>query len=121
MIPKPLIGPRGNIPILLRDDDTNYFTDKRMLESVYSEAWDRGFKVSLSVVPLQMGINDIAVPPGSRTSNRCYSIADNESLVKYIGKKIDENVVEVIQHGLSHELIEVLGENLVAITARMTK
>ena len=106
MIPKPLIGPRGKIPILLRDDDTNYFTDNRMLESVYSEAWNRGFKVSLSVVPLQMGIDDIAVPPSSRASNRYYSIAENESLVKYIGKKIDNRIVEVIQHGLSHEPIK---------------
>jgi peptidoglycan/xylan/chitin deacetylase (PgdA/CDA1 family) len=105
MIPKPLIGPKGNTPILLRDDDTNYFTDERMLESVYSEAWNQGFKVSISVIPFQMGINDIAVPPGFRTSNKCYSIADNESLVEYIRKKIDEKVVEVVQHGLSHELI----------------
>jgi hypothetical protein len=106
MIPKPLIGPRGKIPILLRDDDTNYFTDKRMLESIYSEAWNQGFKVSLSVVPLQMGLDDIAVPPGSRASSICYSISDNESLIRYIRKKIDNKVVEVVQHGLSHELIE---------------
>jgi peptidoglycan/xylan/chitin deacetylase (PgdA/CDA1 family) len=106
MIPKPLIGPRGKIPILLRDDDTNYFTDKRMLESVYAEAWNQGFKVSFSVVPLQRGIDDIAVPPGSRESSRCYSIADNESLIRYIRKKIENKAVEVVQHGLSHELID---------------
>jgi hypothetical protein len=105
MNPKPLIGPRGKIPILLRDDDTNYFTNERMLESVYSEAWSQGFKVSFSVVPLQGGIDDIAVPPGSRESNRYYSIAENESLTKYIGKKIDNGIVEVVQHGLSHEPI----------------
>jgi hypothetical protein len=103
--PKPLIGPGGKIPILIRDDDTNYFTSERMLDSVYSEAWDKGYKVSLSVVPLQMGINDISVPPDARTSGRYYSVADNESLSRYIRKKIDQNVVEVIQHGLSHELV----------------
>jgi hypothetical protein len=111
MNPKPLIGPRGRIPILLRDDDTNYFTSERMLESIYSEAWDQGYKVSLSVVPLQTGVNDISVPPDSRTSSRSYPITDNESLTRYIRKKIDQNVVEVIQHGLSHELIDgVRGE-----------
>ena len=104
MIPKPLIGPRGKIPILVRDDDTNFFTDKRMLESVYSEAWDQGFKVSLSVVPFQRGIDDIAVPPNSRASNRCYSVADNVSLTRYLRNKIDQKAVEVVQHGLSHEL-----------------
>jgi hypothetical protein len=103
--PKPLIGPGGKIPILIRDDDTNYFTSERMLQSVYSEAWDQGYKVSLSVVPLQMGINDISVPPDSRTSGKYYSVADNETLTRYIREKINQNVVEVIQHGLSHELI----------------
>jgi hypothetical protein len=117
MIPKPLIGPRGKIPILLRDDDTNYFTDERMLESVYSGAWNQGFKVSFSVVPLQIGIDDIAVRPGSRASNRYYSIAENESLVKYLGKKIDNRVAEVVQHGLSHQPVNGIrgefGGNLV--------
>jgi hypothetical protein len=106
MDPKPLIGPRGKIPILVRDDDTNYFTSEKMLESIYSEAWAQGYKVSLSVVPLQKGINDVSVPPDSRLSNRCYSIADNESLTGYIRKKVDRNVVEVIQHGLSHEMVD---------------
>jgi hypothetical protein len=106
MDPKPLIGPRGKIPILVRDDDTNYFTSERMLESIYSEAWAQGYKVSLSVVPIQKGVNDISVPPGSRESNRYYSIADNESLTGYIRKKVDQNVVEVIQHGLSHEKVD---------------
>jgi Uncharacterized protein conserved in bacteria (DUF2334) len=111
MIPKPLIGPGGKIPILVRDDDTNYFTDERMLESVYSEAWKQGFKVSLSVVPLQKGIDDIAVPPDSRASSRYYSIANNESLIRYVRKKVDQKDVEILQHGLSHELIDsVRGE-----------
>jgi Uncharacterized protein conserved in bacteria (DUF2334) len=111
MDPKPLIGPRGKIPILVRDDDTNYFTSESMLKSIYSEAWAQGYKVSLSVVPLQKGINDISVPPGSRMSNICYSIADNEPLTEYIKTKVDQNVLEVIQHGLSHELIDgVRGE-----------
>jgi Uncharacterized protein conserved in bacteria (DUF2334) len=117
MDPKPLIGPRGKIPILVRDDDTNYFTCERMLESVYSEAWAHGYKVSLSVVPFQKGIGDISVPPSSRTSNKYYSIADNESLIKYIKTKVDQNVVEVIQHGLSHETVDDIrgefGNNLV--------
>jgi hypothetical protein len=106
MIPKPLIGPRGKIPILVRDDDTNYFTSERMLESIYSEAWNQGFKVSLSVVPLQMGIDDISVPPDLRTSSRCYSIADNDSLIRYMRKKIGQKVVEVVQHGFSHDLTD---------------
>jgi hypothetical protein len=39
MVITPLLGPNGNIPILIRDDDINFFTKDNMLESVYSEAW----------------------------------------------------------------------------------
>jgi hypothetical protein len=50
-----LVGPCGKLPILIRDDDTNFFTKDHMLESIYSEAWNKGFKVSLSVIPSQRG------------------------------------------------------------------
>ena len=56
---KPLIGPHGKMPILIRDDDTNFFTRPDMLEPIHSKAWDKGFKISLSVVPFQRGTEDV--------------------------------------------------------------
>jgi Uncharacterized protein conserved in bacteria (DUF2334) len=103
MVIKPLIGPKGSIPILIRDDDTNFFTDKRMLESIYSEAWNQGFKVSFSVVPLQRGIEDIAVPPDVRNTNSLYSIGENRQLIDYLNSKIDHHSIEILQHGTSHD------------------
>ena len=58
----PLLGPNGKIPILIRDDDTNFFTKSNMLESIYTNAWNNQFKVSLSVIPYQKTINDVCVP-----------------------------------------------------------
>jgi hypothetical protein len=58
-----LVGPNGNLPILIRDDDTNFFTKDSMLQSIYTEAWNKGFKVSLSVIPSQWGFDDVCVPP----------------------------------------------------------
>ena len=77
-----LIGPNGKVPILIRDDDINYFTKPEMLESIYSNAWTEGFKVSLSTIPLQKGLDDLGVPPLYRQSGLLYSIADNHLLLK---------------------------------------
>jgi hypothetical protein len=103
MIPKRLVGPRGRIPILIRDDDTNFFTEARMLESIYSEAWNQGFKVSFSVVPLQRGIDDIAVPPEMRNTGLQYSVGDNRPLVDYLKAKINHQAIEILQHGTFHD------------------
>lgn len=97
-----LIGPNGKVPVLIRDDDINYFTKPEMLESVYSNAWDEGFKVSLSTIPLQKGLNDLGVPPQYRQSGLLYSITDNPMLLKYLKTKIKKQSVEILQHGLSH-------------------
>lgn len=73
-----------------------------MLESIFSKAWARGFKVSLSVVPIQKGINDPSVPPEYRKSNLYYSIGDNHFLTKYLRNKIQNGMLEVLQHGVDH-------------------
>ena len=100
-----LIGPNGNVPILIRDDDINYFTKPEMLESIYSNAWTEGFKVSLSTIPLQKGLDDLGVPPLYRQSGLLYSIADNHLLLKYLKNKIQQGSVEILQHGVSHTYV----------------
>lgn len=99
-----LLGPYGKMPILIRDDDTNFFTKANMLESIYSKAWEQGFKVCLSVVPFQKGTNDISVPPNIRTTNSHFSVTDNEPLVHYLKDKIRNGTIEILQHGFSHDI-----------------
>ena len=106
----PLLGPKGKIPILIRDDDTNFFTKSNMLESIYSKAWNNQFKVSLSVIPYQKAINDVCVPPDIRNSQEHYSIENNEELCSFLKEKIKHNKIEIIQHGVSHDLIDGRGE-----------
>jgi hypothetical protein len=98
-----LLGPRGKMPILIRDDDTNFFTKTNMLDSIYEDAWERGFKVSLSIVPFQRSVDDICVPPEVRTIDSNFSIAANKQLVHYLKDKIHNGNIEVLQHGFSHE------------------
>jgi hypothetical protein len=103
MVFEVLIGPNGRIPVLIRDDDTNFFTSTKMLESIYSTAWSKGFKVCLSIVPFQRGINDGSVPPDMRKSGKYYYFADNRDLVFYLQDRISTGQIEVLQHGLSHD------------------
>ncbi len=103
MTVRPLLGPSGRIPILIRDDDINFFTKSEMLEQIYSKAWSDGFKIGLSTIPLQKGISDVCVPPEARKSGLCYSIEDNQSLIKYLKNKIQNKQVEILQHGVCHD------------------
>lgn len=132
---EPLIGPYGHIPLVLRDDDTNYFTEIKMLESIYSKAWDMGFKSSLAIIPNQENNEDVCVPPGIRAKGGSYySILENQSLIHFLNKKImtdndnvidneeddkvedrysdslSSGVIEILQHGYSHSIINDRGE-----------
>lgn len=104
MIIKPLIGPYGKMPILIRDDDTNFFTRADMLDSVHSKSWDKGFKVSLSVVPFQIGMDDVCVPPEMRKTGLLYSISHNENLIRFLRDKLQRQLIEILQHGFSHSI-----------------
>ncbi|HET8793863.1 MAG TPA: DUF2334 domain-containing protein, partial [Nitrososphaeraceae archaeon] len=107
----PLIGPCGKIPILIRDDDINIFTQYNKLNLIYSEAWKKSFKVSFSIIPYQISMNDPCVPPNYRNVQKnCYSIEKNEKLCSYLREKIAMNQVEIIQHGLTHKLSNGRGE-----------
>ena len=107
---RPFIGPSGKLPILIRDDDTNFFTRPDMLETIHSKAWDKGFKTSLSIVPFQIGAEDVCVPPGVRDTGLLYPVANNDELVKFLGEKIQSQSVELLQHGFSHSILDFRGE-----------
>ena len=102
MLFEPLLGEFGKIPVLIRDDDTNFFTKPSMLESIYSMAWEKGLKTSFAVVPMQKGTDNISVPPEKRSSESFFAIADNQELIKYLIPKVRGGTAEILQHGLYH-------------------
>ena len=100
------VGPHARIPVVIRDDDTNFFTKPQMLDSLYSQVWQDGFKVSLSVVPNQRGIDDGCIPPEMRKTQSDYPISGNEELVKFLKTRVDNKSVEILQHGFYHRNME---------------
>jgi hypothetical protein len=107
---KPLIGPYGKLPILIRDDDTNFFTRPDMLETIHSKAWGKGFKIGLSIVPFQKGVEDVCVPQEIRHTGLLYPVANNDKLVKFLREKIRSQLIEILQHGFSHSIFDFRGE-----------
>ena len=106
-----LVGPYGKMPVLIRDDDTNFFTKKNMLESIYSDAWEKGFKVCLSVVPFQAAINDVSVPPNVRTTDNHFSIAENKPLVAYLRDKIRRGTMKFSNMDSPMKSVKIVEEN----------
>jgi len=93
----------SKLAFAIRDDDVSYFTQPWMLEVVYGEAWKRGFKVSLAVIPYVKATKLRLVPPHLRKNEKYFSIAENKELISYLKEKIAMGCVDVIQHGYSHE------------------
>jgi len=88
--------------ILLRDDDTNYFTSVEELRRVYEPIWDDA-PAALAVVPFQTGCKSRAIPAEMRESTETHPIGENEELVSFLRTQIDRGRVRILLHGYSHE------------------
>jgi hypothetical protein len=87
----------------IRDDDISYFTSPQQLNILYGEAFEKGFKVSLSAIPMHAGSSDLNVPPDYRGKDLLYSIADNEDLVRFTQNPAVKDKIDIVQHGYSHK------------------
>jgi hypothetical protein len=102
--------------IIIRDDDTSFFTTPQMLETVYSEVWKLGIPVCLSAIPahstvelqqpyLRKHLNslyDLNVPPFFRGTNKTFYINENKELCSFLNERIKEGLVDIAVHGSSH-------------------
>jgi predicted deacetylase len=91
-----------DIAFAIRDDDISFFTDPTMLEAIYKTAWELGFKVSFAAVPNHKGTDNLNVPPEYRKTGKYYNIRDNPKLVEFLREKLDEDNIEIMQHGYCH-------------------
>jgi len=96
--------------VVIRDDDTCYFTPPHKIDRIYGQAWKKGFKVSLAVIPRVKAIDDPLVPPRYRGKMSEHPLCDNKELTDYLKEKIAERKVDVVQHGYNHEKIRGVPE-----------
>lgn len=103
--------------IVIRDDDTSYFTESHALELVYQPLWQRHLPVCLSIIPAHFsdkpfdyfgrGLeHDPNIPYEYRGSSRHYVILDNEHLCEQLQVRVSNGLVEPVLHGFSHKFHE---------------
>lgn len=101
------------IPFLIRDDDCCFFTKPSMLSKLYSFAWGKGFRVSLSTIPNIRAIDNLNIPPDYRGTNKFFNILENKELCLFLEESEEKNKVEILQHGYSHEKIGGIPEFMI--------
>jgi len=95
--------PHGNqVAFSIRDDDISYFTEPWMLDAVYKEAWKMGFKVSLAVIPYVTAAFQRRIPKKFQGTNKIFPVTRNSELVAYLKEKLEEGVIDIVQHGCTH-------------------
>ncbi len=104
--------------IIIRDDDTSYFTAPQRLEAIYGRLWSAGHPVCLAVIPAVFADtrvywtdgnpHDPGIPPAYRGRAEDFSILDNRALCAYLNEKAAAGLVEICQHGYTHTFYEFI-------------
>jgi len=102
--------------IIIRDDDTSFFTSPQRLEALYGRLWAAGRPVCLAVIPnvyadarvywTDGNPHDPAIPPGQRGQDQYFSLLDNPTLCQYLNAKAAAGLVEICLHGYAHIFYE---------------
>lgn len=107
--------------VIIRDDDTSFFTAPNQLEKVYGKLWERGYPIALSVIPAHRGdvrVNhrtgkpyDPCIPPEYRGQMKEFLITENQALCDYLNQKVKEGLVEICLHGYDHTYLEFMSQD----------
>ncbi|MCD6528137.1 DUF2194 domain-containing protein [bacterium] len=102
--------------VILRDDDTCYFTKPEELKKAFGKIWDFA-PISVAVVPFVGGSLKSVVPKEYWGTNKLFPIGENKELVKFLKKLLREKKICIMLHGYSHQDYPkgpefVAGENL---------
>jgi hypothetical protein len=98
--------------LIIRDDDTSYFTPPEKLQAIYGALWAQNLPISLAVIPVLRGDvrvlhregapYDPCIPPEYRGSAQTYNVAANRALCAFLNDKVQQGLVEICLHGYTH-------------------
>ena len=86
--------------IVLRDDDTCFYTTPQELENAFQSIPD--IPISLSIVPYASYEHGQNTPYQTIKKENYPSIVQNEALVLYLKEKLLQKRYEILQHGINH-------------------
>lgn len=107
--------------VIIRDDDTSYFTNPTHLEKIYSPLWEQDYPVALSVIPAHRADvrvkhregqpYDPCIPPEYRGQAKEFLVTENKILCEYLNQKVKEGLVEICLHGYNHTYLEFTSQD----------
>lgn len=86
---------------VIRDDDLNYFSKPADVERWYADIFARRIPVGFSAIPFVTGASDVYTDDAPQDGIE-RAISDNRELIDYVK---DNPLVEIMQHGTTHETI----------------
>ena len=88
--------------VVIRDDDTSYFTTPDALTAIYTDVWDRA-PVCLAVVPFAIGYEQRGIPREHWHSGESFALERNPALVTFLRELIRSGRASIALHGCTHQ------------------
>ena len=115
----------GKLKLIIRDDDTNYFTDPSIIDAAYQILFEKNKAICLSLIPAHLSSiemdmhgrprNAHADIPEVMRNKRAYSpIYENWELSQFLIKKRQSRCLEFVLHGYAHTADEFVTSYSVA-------
>ncbi len=115
--------------IIIRDDDTSYFTSPRHLERLYGRLWAAGLPVCIAAIPRIFADarvywsagnpHDPSIPPGYQGKSRNYALQDNQELCAFLNQLAGAGLVELCMHGCAHTFHEFISHDRAVIANKL--
>lgn len=116
--------------MIIRDDDTSFFTTPARLEQLYTPLWELSLPVCLCVIPAHYGNTiiptaepfvDPNIAPQYRGQDKYFPITDNPEICAFLREKVEKGLVEICLHGYSHDWMEFKSDDRALLDKKLSE
>lgn len=100
----------------IRDDDISYWTKPEEIEAIYKNLWQKGIKVSFSVIPFAVQSFNMGSLNNFYQDDKPMPLHENKELVDYLMEKLKVKQISIMLHGYTHEYRIKYGNKLLLPT-----
>ncbi|MEM7818245.1 MAG: DUF2334 domain-containing protein [Candidatus Aenigmatarchaeota archaeon] len=87
----------------IRDDDISYWTKPEEIEAIYKGLWQKGIKVSFSVIPFAVQSFNMGDFNNFYQDDKPMPLHENKELIDYLKEKLNLGKISIMLHGYTHE------------------
>lgn len=104
------------VKLIIRDDDTNFFTKLDDLEYVYRD-FD-GFPVSFAVIPEVLDVSTKGLCSDTKGNTVPRRIGENKELCDWLRTNVKEGNIDILLHGINHSYHFINGKRYAEMSWR---